>query len=131
MNALNLWSKAIIPAVTIREGATIEQATSLMSFAGLPAVILIRSEGHPAGVLGRPELVAAIGGRTHRPAALAEASLSVDSYPQIDCDASPAAVLRLALAIDCETVMVTRAGQIVGFLDMIDVLEAIKDEPPH
>jgi len=131
MSALDLLSEAIMPAVTIPEAATIEQATSLMSFAGLPAVILVCPEGHPVGVLGRLELVAAIAGGTRNKTTLAEASRGMDAYPQIDGDASPAAVLRLALATDCETVMLTKAGKVVGFLDLIDVLKAAENEPPH
>lgn len=131
MNILDLRPREITPAVTMPANATVEQATSLMSFAGLPAVILVRAEGHPVGVLGRSQLVMAIAGGAHHRAALAEASLGMDAYPQIDCEASPVAILRLALASDCETVMLTRGGQAVGFLDLIDVLEATRDAPPY
>lgn len=131
MNVLDLWPREIAPAVTMPADAKIDQATLLMSFAGLPAVILVHAEGHPVGVLGRSQLVTAIAGAAYRRAALAEASLGMDAYPQIDCEASPVTILRLALASDCETVMLTRGGQAVGFLDLIDVLEATRDAPPH
>ena len=131
MSVLDLWPREITPAVTMPADATVEQATSLMSFAGLPAVILVRAEGHTVGVLGRSELVKVIAGTAHHRPALADASLGMSDYPQIDCEASPVAVLRLALASDCETVMLTRGGQAVGFLDLIDVLEATRDAPPH
>lgn len=127
MSALDLWPREMTPVVTMPADATVEQATSLMSFAGLPAVILVRAEGHAVGVVGRSELVTAIAGTAHHRAALAKASLGMDAYPQIDCEASPVAILRLALASDCETVMLTRGGQAVGFLDLIDILEATRD----
>lgn len=131
MSVLDLWPREITPVVTMPADATVEQATALMSFAGLPAVILVHAEGHPVGVLGRSELVTAIAGTAYHPTALTEASLGISAYPQIDCEASPVAVLRLALASDCETVMLTKEGRAIGFLDMIDILRATGDTPPH
>lgn len=131
MNAFNLYSRDVRPTITVPECATIEQAASLMSFAGLPAVVLAAADGHPIGVLGRTELVAAIAAGAHHPTALAEASLCLDGYPQIDCEASPGAVLRLALSRGCETVMFTKAGKIVGFLDLVDILAAVGSAPPY
>lgn len=116
----------VAPAVEMRGDATVEQVASMMSFAGLPAVIVLDGDGERAGVLGRSELLVLMAEGRRSGRSLCEAAVAVASFPRIASDASPAAFLHLALAADGQTVMVTQDEREVGFIDMFDMLDALR-----
>lgn len=115
----------VAPAIEMREDASVEQVASMMNFAGLPAIIVLDAGGEPAGVLSRSELLSLMVDGRSQGRSLCEAAVAMEAFPRIAGDASASALLRLALAADRPIVMVMRSDRDMGFVDMVDMLDAL------